>query len=74
VAYLNAFGGAARFSARTVERVLGVHLMEFGIPEAIWHLEVENFPAIVTMDSHGNSLHRDLEQETGEKLAALQHV
>src|SRR5205807_7353087 len=36
--YLNAIGGAAQYYARTVERVLGVHLMEFGIPEAMWHL------------------------------------
>src|SRR6185437_3986045 len=36
--YLNGIGGAAQFYARTVERVLGVHLMEFGIPEAMWHL------------------------------------
>jgi fumarate hydratase class I len=70
--YLNAIGGAAQYYARTVKRVLGVHLMEFGIPEAMWHLEVENFAAIVTMDSHGNSLHADVEKATGEKLAALQ--
>ena len=37
--------------------VLGVHLMEFGIPEAMWHLQVKDFVAIVTMDAHGNSLH-----------------
>ena len=69
--YLNAVGGAAQFYARTVKRVLGVHLMEFGIPEAMWHYEVEGFPAIVTMDAHGNSLHAEVEQATGEALAAL---
>ena len=41
--YLNGIGGAAQFYARTVERVLGVHLMEFGIPEAMWHLRGEQF-------------------------------
>ena len=60
--YLNAIGGAAQFYARTVEKVLGVHLIEFGIPEAMWHLRVKNFAAIVTMDAHGNSLHADVEQ------------
>ena len=45
--------------------------MEFGTPEAMWHLTVSKFPAIVTMDSHGNSLHRDVEQASGEKLALL---
>ena len=58
--YLNAIGGAAQFYARTVEKVLGVHLIEFGIPEAMWHLRVNNFAAIVTMDAHGNSLHADV--------------
>jgi fumarate hydratase, class I len=70
--YLNGIGGAAQFYARTVEKVLGVHLLpEFGIPEAMWHLRVKNFAAIVTMDANGNSLHADVERETGEKLEAL---
>ncbi|MBK9166460.1 MAG: fumarate hydratase [Bryobacterales bacterium] len=69
--YLNGIGGAAQYYARTVEKVLGVHLMEFGIPEAMWHLKVNQFAAIVTMDAHGNSLHQKVEQETGEALAAL---
>jgi fumarate hydratase, class I len=72
--YLNAIGGAAQFYARTVEKVLGVHLMEFGIPEAMWHLRVRNFAAIVTMDAHGHSLHAGIETETGAKLAELQRV
>jgi len=66
--YLNAIGGAAQYYARTVEQVLGVHLMEFGIPEAMWHLKVKGFVAIVTMDSHGNSLHATVEKATGERL------
>jgi fumarate hydratase class I len=68
--YLNGIGGAAQYYARTVERVLGVHLMEFGIPEAMWHLKVNDFAAIVTMDAHGNSLHADVEKTTGEALEA----
>ena len=72
--YLNAIGGAAQFYARTVEKVLGVQLIEFGIPEAMWHLRVRNFAAIVTMDAHGHSLHADIEAETGANLAELQRV
>ena len=72
--YLNGIGGAAQYYARTVEKVLGVHLMEFGIPEAMWQLRVKNFAAIVTMDAHGNSLHADVEKSTGEQLEALQKV
>ncbi len=70
--YLNGIGGAAQFYARTVEKVLGVNLLDFGIPEAMWHLRVNNFAAIVTMDAHGNSLHASVERETGAKLEELQ--
>lgn len=70
--YLHGVGGAAQFYARTVKKVLGVHLIEFGIPEAMWHLKVEDFMAIVTMDAHGNSLHADVEKATGEVLETLQ--
>jgi fumarate hydratase class I len=69
--YLNAIGGAAQYYARTVEEVKGVHLLEFGIPEAMWHLRVNGFAAIVTMDAHGASLHADVEKATGEALAGL---
>lgn len=69
--YLNGIGGAAQYYARTVREVLDVHLMEFGIPEAMWHLRVHDFLAIVTMDAHGNSLHADIEKATAEKLGEL---
>lgn len=69
--YLNAIGGAAQFYARTVEKVLGVSLFEFGIPEAMWRLRVKGFMAIVTMDAHGHSLHAKVEQATGEVLETL---
>ena len=72
--YLNGIGGAAQYYARTVEKVLDVSLMEFGIPEAMWHLRVKGFAAIVTMDAHGNSLHADVEQSTGSVLETLQNV
>jgi fumarate hydratase, class I len=69
--YLNAIGGAAQFYARCVEAVEGVSLLEFGTPEAMWHLRVRDFPAIVTMDAHGNSLHKEVEQESGAVLETL---
>ncbi|WP_144511804.1 fumarate hydratase [Bacillus sp. FJAT-22090] len=67
--YLNAIGGAAQYYADCIKAVEGVDLMEFGIPEAMWHLRVENFTAVVTMDSHGNSLHADVNKSSLEKLA-----
>jgi fumarate hydratase class I len=69
--YLNAIGGAAQFYAKTIERVDGVSLFEFGVPEAMWHLHVKDFPAIVTMDAHGNSLHKDVESESATVLATM---
>jgi fumarate hydratase class I len=70
--YLNGIGGAAQYYARTVEAVLGVNLIDFGIPEAMWHLRVNNFPAIVTMDALGNSLLADIEKATADELEQLQ--
>ena len=73
--YLNGIGGAAQYYARTVQKVHRVHLLEeFGVPEAMWHLQVKDFVAIVTMDAHGNSLHADIEQASGNELDTLQTV
>jgi fumarate hydratase, class I len=69
--YLNAIGGAAQFYARAIEKVDDVSLLEFGTPEAMWHLSVKDFPAIVTMDAHGNSLHKDVEQASGVRLETI---
>jgi fumarate hydratase class I len=67
--YLNAIGGAAQYYARCITSVDGVDFLEFGVPEAMWHMTVKDFPAIVTMDAHGNSLHADVEKASAEKLA-----
>jgi fumarate hydratase class I len=69
--YLNAIGGAAQYYAKCIEEVLDVQLMEFGTPEAMWHLRVKDFPAIVTMDAHGDSLHADVEKASAVILAKL---
>lgn len=70
--YLHAIGGAAQFYARCLPKVRGVYLLEeLGVPEAMWVFEARNFPAIVTMDAHGNSLHAAVAESTGKELAAL---
>jgi fumarate hydratase class I len=56
--YLSAVGGAAAVLAKSIKEVRNVYKLEFGVPEAIWELEVKDFPAIVTMDSKGKSLHK----------------
>jgi fumarate hydratase class I len=67
--YLNAIGGAAQYYADCITDVEGVDFLEFGVPEAMWHLRVKNFAAIVTMDAHGNSLHQEVEKTALEKLS-----
>jgi fumarate hydratase subunit beta len=62
--YLHAIGGAASLIAQSVQRVLDVHKLEFGVPEAMWVIEVKDFPAVVTMDSHGESLHAEIAQKS----------
>jgi len=69
--YLHAIGGAASLIAQTVKRVLGVYKLEFGVPEAMWVVEVKDFPAVVTMDAHGGSLHAEIEQKSRIVLEEL---
>jgi len=69
--YLHAIGGAASLIAQTVKRVLGVYKLEFGVPEAMWVIEVVNFPAVVTMDAHGGSLHAEMEAKSKAALGKL---
>ena len=68
--YLHAVGGAAQVLAECVKQVRNVYLMkEFGAPEAIWELEIIDFPAVVTIDAHGNSLHKDVLAHSQAELA-----
>jgi fumarate hydratase, class I len=67
--YLSAIGGAAQYYANCIEEVEGVDFMEFGVPEAMWHVRVKDFPVIVTMDARGNSLHADVEKSSADELA-----
>lgn len=70
--YFHAIGGAAQVLARRVVAVPDVHLLEeFGSPEAVWEFDVVKFPVVVTMDSHGTSLHEAVEAGSASRLAAL---
>jgi len=70
--YLSAVGGLATILAKSVKRVLTVHkLEEFGVPEAMWVIEVERFPAVVTMDSHGRSIHDEVLAASGKEYRRL---
>jgi fumarate hydratase subunit beta len=69
--YFHAIGGAATLIAQSVKEVLTVHKLEFGVPEAMWVIRVEDFPVVVTMDSHGESIHQRVEAESRERLTKL---
>ncbi len=69
--YLHAIGGAATLIAESVKEVLGVHKLDFGVPEAFWQIRVEDFPCVVTMDSHGQSLHDKVRADSQKKLQEL---
>jgi fumarate hydratase subunit beta len=70
--YLHAVGGAATLIADSVKEVLDVYKKDdFGVPEAFWVIRVEAFPAVVTMDTHGQSIHAQVEAASKERLAAL---
>ncbi len=69
--YLHAIGGAASYIAQSVKEVIGVYKLDFGVPEAMWVIRVEDFPVVVTMDSHGTSLHATIQAQSKEVLAGL---
>jgi len=68
--YLHAVGGAAQVLAECIKKVRNVYFYEkFGAPEAIWEFEVQDFPAVVTIDAHGNSLHKEVLARSQAELA-----
>lgn len=70
--YLHAVGGAAQVLAECIKEVQTVYgIDKFGAPEAIWQLRVGSFPVVVTIDAHGNSLHKEVEAESAANLAEL---
>ena len=70
--YFHAVGGAASLIAKAVKEVVAVHKKEeFGVPEAFWVIRVERFPVVVTMDTHGQSIHAEVEAASSDALARL---
>lgn len=69
--YLHTVSGAGTLLAEKIVSVEGVWKEEFGLPEAMWALRVQDLPAIVTMDSHGRSIHEEIKKATQENLERL---
>lgn len=66
--YFHAIGGAAQVLAEKIDSVDAVHWLDLGSPEAIWELSVTDFPVVVTMDAHGNSLHAKVQASSEIEL------
>ena len=69
--YFHAIGGAASLIAQSVKKVVAVHKLEFGVPEAMWVIKVEDFPVVVTMDSHHQSIHERVKEASQKKMKEL---
>jgi fumarate hydratase class I len=70
--YFHAVGGLAVILAKSVKGVKEVFMLEeFGMPEAMWVFEVEKLPVVVTMDTHGESLHSRVEKESSEAMEKI---
>lgn len=69
--YFHAIGGAAALIAERVKEVVGVYKLEFGVPEAMWVIRIDRLPVVVTMDSHGSSLHENIRTMSTEILSEL---
>ena len=69
--YFHAIGGAASFIGQSVQKVLGVYKLEFGVPEALWVIKVKDFPVVVTMDAHGGSQHAAVDDSSKKVLDEL---
>ncbi len=62
--YCAAIGGAAVYYAHCITKVVKVYKTEFGMTDAIWELEVKNFPVYCMMDSKGKSLFAEVEAQS----------
>src|SRR5690606_23530804 len=70
--YLHAIGGLAVVLAQCVVKVHGVHMLDpLGVPEAMWSIEVKDFPAVVTMDAHRGWLHETIFASSREAALRL---
>jgi fumarate hydratase subunit beta len=70
--YVTYTGGAAVLAAQSIKRVIDVHWLDLGIPEAVWVLEVESFgPLVVAIDSTGRNLIEEVVEKSVKKKEEL---
>jgi len=65
-------GGVSALAVSTVRRVVDVHWLDLGVPEAMWVVEVEDFgPLTVTIDSTGRNLYQEVLEEARRRAERL---
>jgi L(+)-tartrate dehydratase beta subunit len=70
-AYLAVVGGAAALQTTWIEAIEDVDFEDLN-PECLWKFRIKGFgPLLVTMDSHGGSLHAQVNAETAARRAAV---
>lgn len=69
--YCAAIGGAAVYYAHCITKVTNVYKSDFGMTDAIWELEVKDFPVVCMIDSHGESVFEEVEQSSKKIRDAL---
>ena len=62
--YLAAIGGTGALMASKIINIKNIYMKEFGMPEAVYELQVEGFPLIVAMDSGGRSIYEEVEKNS----------
>jgi L(+)-tartrate dehydratase beta subunit len=69
--YFALVGGAAALETTQIEEIEEVAWEEL-MPECLWKFRVKNFgPLTVAIDSHGNSLYHDVQEQAKKKLEDL---
>lgn len=70
--YLQAAPGCAAKLAQGIQSIYDVTWLEMGMPEALWDLNAVEFgPLVVGMDTHQNSIYKQLREAAFQKLDAL---
>jgi L(+)-tartrate dehydratase beta subunit len=70
-AYLAVVGGAAALETTWIEAIEEVDMDDLH-PESLWKFRIKGFgPLLVTMDSHGASLHAQVNAEAAARRAAV---
>ena len=70
-AYLAVVGGAAALQTTWIEAIEDVDFEDLN-PECLWKFRIKGFgPLLVTMDSHGGSLHAEINDQAAARRAAV---